>query len=162
DSEDAAVTLQDLLELSGHEVTVAFTGAAGLEIARRLQPEIVLCDIGLPGMDGYEVARALRRDPAGAGAYLIALSGYGQEEDLRGAHARQPGALDRVDPPGRRPREAALDDLGGGFGTRPEGHAWAVAGEPVERGVLGVDGPDHRLGVRVRPRHVGPEDPDRR
>jgi CheY-like chemotaxis protein len=79
----AAETLRDLLELSGHTVDVAFSGPAGVEAARRVQPEVVLCDIGLPGMDGYAVAKAVRRDPATADARLIALSGYGQEEDRR-------------------------------------------------------------------------------
>jgi len=54
--------------------------------ARRFRPEVVLCDIGLPGCDGYEVARALRQDPATASARLIAISGYGQEEDERRSH----------------------------------------------------------------------------
>jgi signal transduction histidine kinase len=83
DNQAAAETLRDLLELSGHTVTVAFSGPAGVEAARRDQPEVVLCDIGLPGMDGYTVAQAVRSEAATAGARLIALSGYGQEEDRR-------------------------------------------------------------------------------
>ena len=78
-----------LLEVYGHRVTLAATGPAGVEAARRAPPEVVLCDLGLPGMDGYEVARALRADPATAGARLIALSGYGHDDDRQ--HSRAAG-----------------------------------------------------------------------
>src|SRR5207247_7196951 len=89
DSRDTAESLRMLLELSGHEAATAYTGAAGLEAARRLRPDVVLCDIGLPGgMDGYAVAEALRAD-ASASAYLIAISGYGQIDDQR--QAREAG-----------------------------------------------------------------------
>lgn len=83
DQPDAAYTLRALLELDGHQVEVAHTGPEGVEAARRFRPDVVLCDIGLPGMDGYAVARALRRDPACDGVTLVAVSGYGQEEDRR-------------------------------------------------------------------------------
>src|SRR6185295_2558755 len=84
DHADAAESLAALLQLSGHEVEVAFDAAAGVDLARRLAPEVVLCDIGLPGaMDGYGVARALRATPETRTAFLIALTGYGQEEDRR-------------------------------------------------------------------------------
>jgi CheY-like chemotaxis protein len=81
DNADTAQTMRDLLELGGHEVDVAATGTEGLDAAGRFQPELVLCDIGLPGMDGYEVARALRRNPATASTRLIAISGYARDED---------------------------------------------------------------------------------
>lgn len=81
DNRDAARTLRDLLELFGYEVALAYTGPQGLEVARRFRPEVVLCDIGLPGMDGYQVASELRRDPATSLAHLIAVTGYGGEED---------------------------------------------------------------------------------
>jgi CheY-like chemotaxis protein len=83
DNRDAAETLRDLLEGDGHQVELAHSGAAGVDAARRWKPEIVLCDIGLPGMDGYQVAAALRSDPQLAGARLVAITGYGQEEDRR-------------------------------------------------------------------------------
>ena len=85
DHVDAAESLAMLLELAGHQVEVAFDGAGGLEKARSLRPEIVLCDIGLPGMDGYAVARALRAAPETSSAFLIALTGYGQDDDRRRA-----------------------------------------------------------------------------
>jgi signal transduction histidine kinase len=83
DNRDAAETLRDVLELSGHEVALAFSGPEGVAAARSVRPEVVLCDLGLPGFDGYAVARAVRQDPATAAARLIALSGYGHEEDRR-------------------------------------------------------------------------------
>jgi PAS domain S-box-containing protein len=87
DNRDTADSLQELLTLIGHQVEVAYAGPAGLELASRFRPDVVLCDIGLPGLDGFEVARALRRDPAARDAYLVAQSGYGQEEDRRRARA---------------------------------------------------------------------------
>jgi PAS domain S-box-containing protein len=89
DNRDTAETLRLMLELSGHAVAVAYTGPGGLETAREFRPEVVLCDIGLPGMDGYAVCRELRRHPATASVCLIAVSGYGQEEDRR--RAREAG-----------------------------------------------------------------------
>ncbi|HZT82776.1 MAG TPA: ATP-binding protein, partial [Gemmataceae bacterium] len=87
DNRDAAESLRLFLQLSGHEVAVAHTGPAGVEAARRFHPDVVLCDIGLPGMDGYGVAGALRHDHQTARTRLIALTGYGQEEDRRRAFA---------------------------------------------------------------------------
>ncbi|WP_088258430.1 response regulator [Fimbriiglobus ruber] len=82
DGQDAAASLQMLLEIHGHEVRVAHTGPTGLEIAKTFRPELVLCDIGLPGtMDGFAVARAMRAAPATAAAFLVAITGYGQPED---------------------------------------------------------------------------------
>jgi len=83
DNEDAAATMRDFLELSGHEVELASSGSDGIQAARDFHPEVVLCDLGLPGMDGYEVAAALRSDPETASARLIAVTGYGREEDRR-------------------------------------------------------------------------------
>jgi signal transduction histidine kinase/CheY-like chemotaxis protein len=83
---DTSETLRDLLELSGFEVEIAGSGAEGVAAARQFHPDVVLCDLGLPGMNGYEVASTLRRDPATAAARLIALTGYGGEEDRRRSH----------------------------------------------------------------------------
>jgi PAS domain S-box-containing protein len=89
DQRDAAESLRMLLELLGHQVAMAYTGPEGVERAHTFRPDVVLCDIGLPGLDGYAVASALRHDPATAGAHLIAITGYGQEEDRQ--RSRQAG-----------------------------------------------------------------------
>jgi PAS domain S-box-containing protein len=89
DNRDAADSLRELLELSGCTVEVAYSGPEGVRLARQRRPEAVLCDLGLPGMSGYEVAAQLRQNPELAGVRLIALSGYGQEEDQR--RAREAG-----------------------------------------------------------------------
>jgi len=82
DNNDAAEWLAEALRFSGHEVSVAFDGASGLAKARELDPDVILCDIGLPGaIDGYAVARTLQQDAVLANAYRIALSGYAQPED---------------------------------------------------------------------------------
>src|SRR5439155_21163997 len=83
DNLDAAVTLGELLELFGYRVALAHDGMAAIELAEAFQPEVVLCDLGLPGVDGYQVARELRRRSATARVRLIAVSGYGMEEDRR-------------------------------------------------------------------------------
>ncbi len=82
DIADTAHSLRMLLELAGHRVEVAGNGTEALLSATRFRPEVVLCDIGLPGgMDGYDLARALREQADGAPPSLIALTGYGQEQD---------------------------------------------------------------------------------
>ena len=85
DLADAAQSLREALELCGHQVEVAVNGPTGLARARGFCPEVVLCDIGLPGMDGYEVARAFRADEALKDVFLVALSGYALPDDLRRA-----------------------------------------------------------------------------
>ncbi len=82
DNRDSADSLKEVLVLCGHEVRVAYDGPSGLALARTFRPEFVLCDIGLPGMTGYEVARALRNEAALKNTRLIALSGYAQPADL--------------------------------------------------------------------------------
>ena len=72
-----------LLEQVGAEVRVAHDGPEALEAFELCRPRLVLLDIGMPGMDGYEVARRLRALPSGASAALVALTGWGQEEDRR-------------------------------------------------------------------------------
>jgi CheY-like chemotaxis protein len=89
DHRDAAEMLRDILELNGYEVQVALTGPDGVRVAREYRPDVILCDLGLPGMDGYEVATALRTLPGGAGQRLVAVTGYGQDEDRR--RAREAG-----------------------------------------------------------------------
>lgn len=89
DHDDARFTIKKIIELGGHEVVTAGNAADGLSLAREQLPEVVLCDIGLPGMDGYEFAVALRSEPALARAYLVAISGYGLDDDRM--RARQAG-----------------------------------------------------------------------
>jgi CheY-like chemotaxis protein/two-component sensor histidine kinase len=81
DNVDAVHSLALLLGQLGHEVRTAYDGATGLDVARQFQPEVVILDIGLPGMDGYEVARRIRADMALEHVKLVALTGYGQRED---------------------------------------------------------------------------------
>jgi PAS domain S-box-containing protein len=83
DNRDAAETLAAMLEMAGHEVRVALDGEAGLRLGDAFRPQLVLLDIGLPGMDGYETARRLRERPATREALIIAVSGYGSEADRR-------------------------------------------------------------------------------
>jgi PAS domain S-box-containing protein len=87
DHADSAETLRRILSLHGYEAAVTHSGPDGIAAVRRRRPDVVICDIGLPGMDGYAVAAALRAEPAAAGLRLIALSGYGRQEDLQRARA---------------------------------------------------------------------------
>ena len=86
DHRDTADSLRLLLGLYGCEVAVAHSGPDGVKAAGQYRPDVVLCDIGLPGLDGYGVARQLRADPATAQARLIALTAYGRDEDRRRSH----------------------------------------------------------------------------
>jgi len=72
-----------MLELDGHEAHKAFDGEQAINVARHLSPDVVLLDIGLPKMNGYEVCRNLRGEPWGKNLTLVALTGWGQEEDRR-------------------------------------------------------------------------------
>ena len=83
DNRDVALTLAALVRHGGHEVRTAHDGPSAIDVARSYRPNLVLVDIGLPGMDGYEVAQHLRNDVGLADAVLAALTGYGQEEDRR-------------------------------------------------------------------------------
>ncbi|HEX9670479.1 MAG TPA: ATP-binding protein [Thermoanaerobaculia bacterium] len=83
DNRDAAATLALLLELTGHDVRTAHDGLEALAAASEFRPDVVLLDIGLPKLNGYEVARRIRRQPRGQGVVLIAITGWGQEEDKR-------------------------------------------------------------------------------
>lgn len=83
DNRDALESTQLCLQLDGHEVAIAADGASALAAATAFQPEIAFIDIGLPDMDGYEVARRMKTLPQAVGTVLVALTGYGQEENLR-------------------------------------------------------------------------------
>jgi PAS domain S-box-containing protein len=103
DNRDGADSLREMLEIEGQEVEVAYSGPEGLAKARSFKPDLVLCDIGLPEMDGYEIARAMRADPALASTRLVALSGYALPEDRRRAreagfdrHVTKPPALQEL------------------------------------------------------------------
>jgi len=83
DNVDAAESSAVLLRMDGHEVRLAHNGMEALQAASEFQPEIILLDIGLPGINGYEVARRLRQQPQFEKTLLIAITGYGQDEDRR-------------------------------------------------------------------------------
>ena len=83
DNRDAAESLSLLLTLAGHEVRLAHDGSTAVKVASAYRPEVVLLDIGLPGMDGFHVARRLREEPGLDDAFLVAMTGYGQAEDRR-------------------------------------------------------------------------------
>ena len=85
DNIDAREALESLLEFWGHDVTTAPDGETGLQKALQLQPDVMLVDIGLPGLDGYEVARKIRTAPGCADVYLVAMTGYGRPEDREAA-----------------------------------------------------------------------------
>jgi two-component system CheB/CheR fusion protein len=104
DNIDAADSLREALELGEHEIAVAYNGPEGIAKARAFWPEVVLCDIGLPGMDGFEVARAFRADEWLKGTYLVALSGYALPEDVQRAeeagfdrHLAKPPSLEKLE-----------------------------------------------------------------
>ena len=99
----AAAAVARLLQGDGYEVHVAADGPSGLEAAQSCQPDVVLLDLGLPGMDGYEVARAVRGQQAGKRPLLIAVTGYGEKaERLRSyeagidLHLTKPVSLDEL------------------------------------------------------------------
>jgi two-component system CheB/CheR fusion protein len=86
DNRDTVESLRDLLEYYGCTVQIALSGTEGLEKAQEFLPEVILCDLGLPGIDGFELARALRRIPELQEALLVAISGYGGGEMKARAH----------------------------------------------------------------------------
>lgn len=89
DEPDSADALGELLALYGYQVEVVYNGPSALEATRRFHPDVVICDIGLPGMDGYQVAEQLRRDPQTASIQLFALTGYG--DSAASHHVREAG-----------------------------------------------------------------------
>jgi signal transduction histidine kinase len=103
DNDDTRQMLHEVLAFSGHDVREARDGATGLALAAEAQPDVALIDIGLPDVDGYEVARRLRATPGGRRIGLIAITGYGQAEDQRraydagfDAHLTKPVAPERL------------------------------------------------------------------
>jgi two-component system CheB/CheR fusion protein len=103
DNLDAAETLRELLVAWGHEAEVAHDGPEGVDKARAFLPDVVLCDVGLPGMNGYEVGRAIRADPALASTFLVALTGYASADDQRRAaeagfdrHLAKPPSIEQL------------------------------------------------------------------
>ena len=104
DNIDAANSLREALSFGGHEVEVAHMGAEGIARARNWHPEVLLCDIGLPDIDGHDVARAFRNDPALRSVFLVALTGYALSEDVKRAndagfneHVSKPPSIERLE-----------------------------------------------------------------
>ncbi len=87
DNVDAAKTMTLLVKLKGHRCEMALDGRQAIDQARTLQPDLILLDIGMPGLDGYETCRLLRREPAIAAAKIVALTGWGQAEDRQRSEA---------------------------------------------------------------------------
>jgi PAS domain S-box-containing protein len=133
DNEDAANSLREVLELDEHVVDVAYTGREGIEKAQAFHPDVVLCDIGLPEMDGYEVARTMRADPELSRVALVAVSGYAQPEDVEtareagfDAHLAKPPSIDTL--------ERALAEVGRGGASWVDSQRGARARSARERG----------------------------
>jgi two-component system CheB/CheR fusion protein len=104
DNPDAAESLRVLLELAGHEVHVASDGLRALKVVDEFEPELAFIDVGLPGIDGYELASRLRALPSCRSTLLIALTGYGRDEDKKRAsdagfdhHLTKPVDFDAID-----------------------------------------------------------------
>ena len=100
DDPDGVETLAILLRAAGHEVRVAFDGSTTLEVANDFRPHVVFLDLGMPGMDGYQIARELRQMDGLEKTLLVALTGYGRESDRE----RAPIHRDRVSAGARRVR----------------------------------------------------------
>ncbi|NLB82224.1 MAG: response regulator [Clostridiaceae bacterium] len=110
DNEDLADIMCELLVLSGHRASAANNGIEGIAKAKEINPDVIICDIGLPDMSGYEVAKAIRKDADVKDTFLIASSGYAQPEDVERSreagfdrHLAKPVALETL--------EMVLNDL---------------------------------------------------
>jgi CheY-like chemotaxis protein len=126
DNIDAADSLAVMLQLDGYDTRVEYSGEDALRTAEAFDPEVVVCDIGLPQMDGHEIARRLRADPRRAGTLLVAVTGWGSEEDKQRTqragfdfHLVKPVGLDSVQEILGR-LEAGRESRGG-RGQRPHG-----------------------------------------
>jgi PAS domain S-box-containing protein len=103
DNRDSADSASDILRLLGHEVECAYEGRSALETARRLQPDVVMLDLAMPGLDGFETRRLLQSQPGLEKAYMVAMTGFGNEDDRRrtraagfDAHLVKPVELDAL------------------------------------------------------------------
>ena len=106
DNPDSATSMAMMLSMMGHETRTAHDGEAALSTAEEFRPRVVLLDIGLPKLNGYEVAQRIRQEEWGAAMFLVAITGWGQDEDRRRSEdvgmnlhlvkPVEPGALDRV------------------------------------------------------------------
>ena len=83
DNRDAANTLAMLIKLKGNEVKAGYCGQEAMVLGETFLPDIAILDIGMPGMDGYETCSLIRQEPWGRNITILALTGYGQEEDIR-------------------------------------------------------------------------------
>jgi PAS domain S-box-containing protein len=134
DSRDAADTCATVLELSGHQVQTAYSGRRALELASTFRPHALLLDIGLPDVNGYELARTIRAAPWAEGMVLIAVTGWGQDEDRRRAleagfdhHLTKPITAEKL--------ESLLQSLGAEFRSEylASGKSGTPAGVPEPR-----------------------------
>ena len=119
DNRDSAATLAILLEAAGNQVRVAHDGSTAIELAAEYSPDVVLLDIGMPRLNGYDACRIIRAQPSGNQAYIVALTGWGQSEDRKRAEGAgfdchlvkpvEPAALEQLirDLPERSPRAPA-------------------------------------------------------
>ena len=106
DNPDSALSMAMMLSMMGHETRTAHDGEAAVATAEAFRPQVVLLDIGLPKLNGYEVAQRIRREEWGASMFLVAITGWGQDEDRRRSEdvgmnlhlvkPVEPSALDRV------------------------------------------------------------------
>jgi CheY-like chemotaxis protein len=117
DNVDAAQSVERLVRKWGHDVQTAFNGPDALQRAKAFRPQIVLLDIGMPGMSGYEVAKQLRADHELEGVVITALTGYGQSEDRR--RSREAGFNHHLTKPPDPELLAALVDSPETFSESP-------------------------------------------